>query len=72
MSETANFYQVNLVFPVSAAKEIAKTLAEHAIVTNLSYMEDDGLFNKKVFAIISYPADKQMAVEAKFQKYIKQ
>lgn len=71
MSESATFYQVALKFPQSVAAEVAKTLAEIGAITNLSFATDDGLFNKQIVCIISYPTDKQDTVTAKFHKYIK-
>ena len=64
--------QCTLKFPVSKSKEVAKFLAEHGIITNLSYMESDGFFDKTITAIICFPDDKEDKVKANLQKWIKE
>lgn len=64
--------QCTLKFPVSKSKEVSKFLAENGIVTNLSYLESDGFFDKTVTAIICFPDDKEDKVKANLQKWIKE
>jgi hypothetical protein len=63
--------QATIVFPQSASAKVAKFLAEQSVITNLSYMSDDGFWNKTVTAIICFPDEKSALVEAQFQQYIK-
>jgi hypothetical protein len=62
--------QCTLKFAVAEAKAIAKFLAEQGAQTQLSWMADDGLFSKSIFAIVAVAADKAELFEAKMQKYI--
>ncbi len=59
-----------LKFPVSKANDVAKFLAEHGIITNLSYTVGDDFFTKNVVAIICFAEDKEDKVLANLQKYI--
>ena len=64
--------QVKIVCPKSAAKDIAKSLAENGIVTNLSWVQDgSGFFSTELHVYITFPEDKSDRVIALFGKYIK-
>lgn len=62
--------QAKLKFPLSEAAAIAKFLAEQGAVTQLSWMAEDGLFSKSIFAIVAVASDKAELFEAKMQKWI--
>lgn len=62
--------QVTIIFPQAKAKEIAKFLAEHSIITNMSWNVGDDFFSKKIAAVICFPDDKEDKVVANLQKYI--
>ena len=64
--------QCTIKFPKSKTKEVAKFLAENAIITNLSWMETDGFFDQQMYAIIAFPDDKEDKVKANLTKYIKE
>jgi hypothetical protein len=62
--------QATLKFPPEEAKGIAKFLAEQGAVTQLSWMQDDGLFSKSIICIVAVANDKAELFEAKMQKWI--
>lgn len=62
--------QAILKFSTTAAKDIAKFLAEHGIVTNLSYSTTDGFFNTNIICIICFKDDQEDKVKANLTKYI--
>lgn len=64
--------QCTLRFPLNKAKEVAKFFAENGVVTNLSYLETDGFFDKQIVAVICFPDDKEDKVKANLNKYIKE
>lgn len=63
--------QAILKFPEGKSKEVAKFLAEHGIITNLSYLKGEGgFFGASVIAIVCFPSEKEDTVKANLHTYI--
>lgn len=61
-----------IVYPENQVDKVSTFLAENGIVTLVSYMKEDGFFNKSIVHVICFKDDLEDKVKANLNSYIKE